>query len=51
MYISEDHPLPGSRLRELDPAATPNAVWSLYMPPGKFSYRAVPIDRFVGVPE
>lgn len=51
MYISEDHPLPGSRVRELDPAATPNAVWTLHMPPGKFSYRAVPIDRFVGVAE
>lgn len=51
MYISEDHPQPGCRLRELDPGATPNAIWSLNMPPGKFSYRAVPIDRFVGVPE
>lgn len=50
-YISDDHPLPGARLRELDPAATPNAVWTLIMPPGKFSYRAVPIERFVGVPE
>jgi hypothetical protein len=51
MYITDDHPLPSSRLRELDPAATPNVVWSLYMPPQKFSYRAVPIARFVGVPE
>jgi hypothetical protein len=51
MYISDDHPVPGSRLRELDPQASPMAVWSLYMPPKKFSYRAVPISRFVGVPE
>jgi hypothetical protein len=51
IYISDDHPLPGARLRELDPAATPNAVWTLNLPPNKFSYRAVPISRFVGVPE
>jgi hypothetical protein len=50
-YVSDDHPLPGARLRELDPLASPNAVWTLIIPPGNFSYRAVPIDRFVGVPE
>jgi hypothetical protein len=51
MYIADDHPVPSSRLRELDPASTPNAVWTLNMPPRKFSYRAVPISRFVGDPE
>lgn len=40
-----------SRIRELDPEASPNAVWTLYAPPGKFCYRAVPIERFVGVAE
>lgn len=50
-YLTDDNPLPRGRLRELDPQATPNAVWTLNLPPGKFSYRAVPIDRFVGVPE
>ncbi len=45
--------LPGSemvysRLRELDPERTPNAVWSVDLPLGKFAYRALPLDRLVG---
>jgi hypothetical protein len=51
MWVDAENPVPASRLRELDPLVTPNAVWTLYMPEGKFSYRAVPLDRFVGVPE
>ncbi len=50
-YLADDHPIPSARLRELDPQASPNAVWTLVVPPRWFSYRAVPIDRFVGVPE
>ncbi|NJK31623.1 MAG: hypothetical protein HC927_03960 [Deltaproteobacteria bacterium] len=37
-----------SRLRELVPDRTPNAVWSLDLPPGMFAYRAVPTPRLVG---
>ncbi|PRP90005.1 hypothetical protein ENSA5_68870 [Enhygromyxa salina] len=50
-WVDADNPAAGARLRELDPARSPNAVWTLYMPPGKFSHRAAPISRFVGVPE
>jgi hypothetical protein len=48
-WTSAEHPDTASRLRELDPAASPQAVWTLFMPPGQFSYRAVPVSRFVGV--
>jgi hypothetical protein len=37
-----------SRLRELDPAATPNAIWSIDLPLGMFAYRALPLERLVG---
>jgi hypothetical protein len=37
-----------SRLRELDPERTPNAIWSIDMPLGMFAYRAEPHDRLVG---
>jgi hypothetical protein len=37
-----------ARLRELDPERTPNAVWSVDLPPGMFSYRALPTARLVG---
>jgi hypothetical protein len=37
-----------SRLRELDPESTPNAIWSIDLPMGHFAYRAVPISRWVG---
>ncbi|KIG15706.1 putative arylsulfate sulfotransferase [Enhygromyxa salina] len=50
-WTSAEHPDTASRLRELDPAASPQAVWTLFMPPGQFSYRAVPVSRFVGVAE
>ena len=45
--------LPGSetsysRLRELDPASTPNAIWSIDLPMGMFAYRNLPLDRLVG---
>ncbi len=48
--------LPGSemvysRLRELDPERTPNAIWSIDLPLGMFSYRAVPLARLVGEAE
>ena len=36
------------RIRELDPNASPMNVWTLDGPEGRFSYRAVPIDRLVG---
>jgi hypothetical protein len=46
-------PVPGgatvySRLRELDPERTPNAIWSMDLPLGMFAYRAAPVDRLVG---
>ncbi|MFV8749382.1 aryl-sulfate sulfotransferase [Nannocystaceae bacterium ST9] len=37
-----------SRLRELDPASTPNAIWSIDLPEGSFAYRALPLERLVG---
>lgn len=37
-----------SRLRELDPTRTPNAIWSLTFPTGHFAYRALPTTRLVG---
>jgi hypothetical protein len=48
MFADDDHPVTSGRLRELDPDASPMAVWTLYAPPGKFVYRAVPVSRFVG---
>lgn len=39
-----------SRLRELDPAASPQAIWSLTFPMGHFAYRAIPTTRLVGEP-
>ncbi|PRP91409.1 Arylsulfotransferase (ASST) [Enhygromyxa salina] len=38
------------RIRELDPARSPMAAWTLTGPVGGFAYRAVPIDRLVGAP-
>ena len=43
-----ENTLQASRLRELDPERTPNAIWTLSMPPGYLSYRAVPLARWVG---
>lgn len=37
-----------SRLRELDPNSSPNAIWSIDLPLGMFAYRALPLDRLVG---
>lgn len=42
--------IPASRLHELDPARMPNRVWALALPPGRLSYRAVPLTRWVGEP-
>jgi hypothetical protein len=49
--VVEDGSLPAARLRELDPTRTPNVVWSLQAPPQRFSYRAVPVTRWVGEAE
>jgi len=39
-----------SRLHELDPSRSPNLIWSLQLPPARFSYRAVPLSRWIGEP-
>lgn len=39
-----------SRLRELDPERSPQAIWSLTFPTGHFAYRALPTTRLVGEP-
>jgi hypothetical protein len=38
-----------SRLRELDPGASPMQQWSIQTPTGRFMYRATPVERMVGV--
>jgi hypothetical protein len=48
MWTDAQQNAPTSRLHELDPERTPNLVWSLTLPPGRFSYRAVPISRWIG---
>lgn len=48
VWTDEQQNAPASRLHELDPERTPNLVWSLTLPPGRFSYRAVPVTRWVG---
>ena len=50
VWTDETQNVPSSRLRELDPERTPNAVWDLALPPGRYSYRAVPISRWIGEP-
>ncbi len=49
-FTDADNNMARSRLRELDPQRSPNAVWSLAVPPGRFTYRAVPVSRWVGEP-
>jgi hypothetical protein len=40
----------GSRLRELDPESSPNAIWSIEFPAGHYAYRALPVARWIGEP-
>ncbi len=47
-WVDDENTIAGSRMHELDPGRTPNLVWSLVAPPGRFCYRAVPITRWVG---
>jgi hypothetical protein len=38
-----------ARIREMDPDADPQRVWSMTTPKGYFAYRALPTDRLVGM--
>lgn len=49
-WIDADNPVFASRLHELDPGRSPNLIWSLKIPPLRFSYRALPVSRWVGEP-
>jgi hypothetical protein len=48
VWTTEQQSPLASRIHELDPERTPNTVWALDFPPGRFGYRAVPITRWVG---
>jgi hypothetical protein len=50
VWTDEQQSPTASRIHELDPERTPNLVWGLDFPPGRFGYRAVPLTRWVGQP-
>jgi hypothetical protein len=48
--LDEGAPAFYSRVRELDPGASPQLLWEFSTEPGRVIYRALPVDRLVGEP-